>query len=382
MNNVHEDAPVVFESRWALSYLRGPLGRHEIRRLMGGASGISRVGSEASAGAESLHSAATVISRPATGSDRPPVLPAGVPQYFLPLRKSGEATLLYHPMVYGSAQWRCVDAKLKIDTPIDVTVVTPLVEGPVPVDWNAAMQADVGPSDLDPAPAVGPGFIELPANAVNARSMGVWAKEFVTWVYGSQRVELSQAPHSALVSNPGEAEGDFRIRLQHASREARDSTVEQLRRKYAMKTAALEERLRRAQQAVDRESEQAKAQTLQTAISFGTTLLGAFLGRKAVSASTLGRATTAARGVGRTVKETQDIGRAKETVAAVQQQLEQLEEELRAEIATVEARFDASSEPLTTVACKPKKSSIAVRLVAFVWAPYATGADGKTVPAW
>jgi hypothetical protein len=285
-------------------------------------------------------------------------------------------------MVYGSAQWRCADTKLKIDTLIDVTVMTPLVAGPAPVDWNAATQVDVGPSDLEAAPAAGPGFVELPASAVNSKSAGAWAKEFVTWVYGSQKVELLQAAHSALVSNSGETERDFRIRLQQASREARDSAVEQLRRKYASKTAALQERVRRAQQAVDRESEQAKAQTLQTAISFGTTLLGAFLGRKAVTASTLGRATTAARGVGRTVKETQDIGRAKETVEAVQQQLAQLEAELQAEIAVAEARFDASSEPLTTFACKPKRSSIAVRLVALVWAPYAVGADGTTTPAW
>jgi hypothetical protein len=382
MNNVHEDAPVVFESRWALSYLRGPLGRHEIRRLMDGASETPRVGSEASAGAEPRHPAPTVVSRPAATSVRLPVLPTAVSQYFLPLRQAGEATLVYYPMVYGSAQWRCADAKLQIDTLVDVTVMTPLVASPVSVDWNAATQVDVGPSDLEAAPAAGPGFVELPANAVNSKSAGAWAKEFVTWVYGGQKVELLQAAHSALVSTPGETERDFRIRLQQASREARDSAVEQLRRKYASKTAALQERIRRAQQAVDRESEQAKAQTLQTAISFGTTLLGAFMGRKAVTASTLRRATTAARGVGRTVKETQDIGRAKETVEAVQQQLAQLEEELQAEIAGVEARFDASSEPLTTFACKPTKSSIAVRLVALVWAPYAVGADGTTLPAW
>jgi hypothetical protein len=81
-------------------------------------------------------------------------------------------------------------------------------------------------------------------------------------------------------------------------------------------------------------------------------------------------------------KESQDIGRAKETVEAVQKQLAELDEELRAEIAGVESRFDASSEPLTVFACKPKKSSIAVRLVALVWAPYAVGADGSTIPAW
>jgi hypothetical protein len=34
MNNVHEDAPIVLESRWAMSYLRGPLTRDQIKVLM------------------------------------------------------------------------------------------------------------------------------------------------------------------------------------------------------------------------------------------------------------------------------------------------------------------------------------------------------------
>ena len=383
MNNVHEDAPVVFESRWALSYLRGPLGRQEIRRLMAGRQEPARTASALSAGGPlPPQSVASPTPQGAAAAVRPPMLPASVSQYFLPFRKSGTAVVTYHPVIYGAAQWRCVDTKAKIDSSVDVNVVTPLLEGPVPVDWSAATSVDIGPSDLEAAAAAGSSFVELPANTVNGKNIGAWSKDFVTWVYGSQGMELLKAAHLDLVSSPGETERDFRIRLQHAAHEARDSMVEQLRRKYAPKTAALEERLRRAQQAVDRESEQAKAQTLQTAISFGTTLLGAFLGRKAVTASTLGRATTAARGVGRTVKESQDIGRAKETVDAVQQQLQQLDENLRAEIAAIETQFDASVEPLDTFVCKPKKSAIAVRLVAFAWAPYAVGGDGKAVPAW
>jgi len=210
----------------------------------------------------------------------------------------------------------------------------------------------------------------------------VWSKDFTAWVYGHQTVEVLKASESGAASQPGETERDFRIRLQHATREMRDAAVEQLRKKFAPKSAAVQERMRRAEQAVGREEEQAKAQTLQTAISFGTTLLGAFMGRKAISATTLGRATTAARGVGRTLKETQDIGRAKETVEALQQQLTQLDEELRSEIAAIEARFEAASEPLETVVCKPKKSTITVQLVSLVWAPYAVGPDGKSVPAW
>ena len=35
MNNVHEDAPEVFETRWTLSYLRGPLTRTQIKNPHG-----------------------------------------------------------------------------------------------------------------------------------------------------------------------------------------------------------------------------------------------------------------------------------------------------------------------------------------------------------
>ena len=380
MNNVHEDAPVVFESRWALSYLRGPLGRNEIKRLM--ADRAKAVESEPQPPLAVAAATTPALNRSPATEGPQPVLPAGVPQYFLPLRRSDRTACVYQPMVYGATQVRYVEARLKVDSSTDVTVMTPVGGGPVPVDWAAATPIDLSPLDLEASPVQGVSFRELPPKAVTAKSADGWRKDFTSWVYGSQTLELLRATHTGAVSKPGESERDFRIRIQQASREARDTLIEQLRQKYAPKTAAAQERLRRAEQVVARESEQAKSQTLQTAISFGTTLLGALVGRKAVSASTLGRATTAARGVGRTLKESQDIGRAKETVEAVQQQLQQLDEELRAESAAIEARFDAASEPLETLTCTPKKTNIVVRLVALVWAPYSVDSDGNSTPAW
>ena len=379
MNNVHEDSPVMFESRWALSYLRGPLGRNEIRRLMAGRETVASGAAPAPAAPVPVHPTSSAANR--RSADRP-VLPPGVPQYFLPPRGPASAGLTYYPMIYGAAQVRYVDAKLKIDSAADFAAVTPVTDGPVPVDWNAATSIDLEPSDLDAQPTDDIGFVDLPANVVSPGSMDGWGKSFTTWIYGSQTLELLKATQTGAVSNPGESERDFRIRLQQVSRETRDALVENLRQKYAPKIAAAQERLRRTRQTVDRESEQAKAQTVQTAISFGTTLLGALMGRKAVSASTLGRATTAARGVGRTIKESQDIGRAKDTVEAVEQQIQQLEQELLAETAAAEARLNPASEPLERQTVKPKRSNIVLRLVALVWVPYVVGADGKSTPAW
>jgi hypothetical protein len=370
MNNVHDEAPVVFESRWALSYLRGPLGRQEIRRLMDGRTAAAPA---VPAAARPPHHATSGQFSERGRSRGRPVLPAGLTQYYLRSHTAGGAGDVYRPMIYGAAQVRYVDARLKVDALVDVTVMTPVVDGPIPVDWNAATPIDVPPSDLEAAPAADVGFVDLPANVVTARSLSGWTKDFEAWILGSQAMKLLRATQSDAVSNPGESERDFRIRLQQRSREKRDLMVEQLRRKYAPKMTAAQERLRRAQQAVERESGQAHAQTLQTAISFGTTLLGALVGRKAGSASTIGRATTAARGMGRTYKESQDIGRALETVEAVQQQIQQLDEELRAETAALEERFDGASEPIETLTVKSKRSNITVRLVTLAWTQDSAG---------
>ena len=116
------------------------------------------------------------------------------------------------------------------------------------------------------------------------------------------------------------------------------------------------------------------------AISIGATILNAVLGRKTVSVGSLGRATTAARGAGRVLKEREDAARAGETVAAVQQALAGLEAELQAEVTTLEAKGE--SERLESVAIRPKKTDVRVRLCALAWMPHWRDPAGTLTPAW
>jgi len=383
MNNVHEDHPVVFETRWALSYLRGPLGRQEIKRLMDPVKSARSSQSD-----QTRQSARSSQSDQIRQSDQwrqsasaAPVLPPGVEQYFLPVRGAARdgSRLVYSPMLLGVAQVRFADAKAGVDATQTMTVMTSVTDAPVPVDWSVATDSAFGPSDLEREAAEGASYEALPAAASKATSYDAWKKSFVTWIYGAKKLELLRSADPALVSQPGESEGQFRTRLQHGARESRDQSVEQLRVQYAPRIAALQERLRRAQAAEEREATQATAAKVQTAISFGATLLGAFMGRKAVSMSTIGRATTAARGVGRSMKEAEDVKRAAESVSAVQQQIDALESELREQTATIEERMaGAPLEPLTVA---PKKTGIAVQLVALTWVPFWQDASGSRTPA-
>jgi len=270
----------------------------------------------------------------------------------------------------------------KIDTTKNVSVIAPLSDGVMAVDWDQAAVVDVPLDDLDQTPQDDGQFVDLPSTASKAKSYDNWKKDLAGWLYRTQKIELLQSPTLSETSNPDEAERDFRVRLQQSAREARDGAAEKLRQKYAPKIAALEERKRRAEQAVDREAEQAKSQKMQTAISFGTTLLSSFLGRKSLSLTTLGRATTAARGVSRSMKESEDIGRAQESVEAINKMMADLDAEFKAETEALEKSLDSQTETLETITLKPTKANIVVKILSLAWAPYWRSPQGQTTPGW
>lgn len=380
MNNVHEEGTEVFETRWAMSYLRGPLTRNQIKTLM--APVKSSTGTVAAFAPVSTPApTATIAATEPAAKTQEPLLPPEVPRYFVPVRNNGNGSLVYHPMLIGSAEVRFSDKK--VETTKQLSVLAPIAAaGALAIDWEWAAPVDLAVSDLEQEPSEGAQFAELPAAAAKPKNYDKWQKDFANWLYRGQRLELLKSPRLEQSSNPGESERDFRVRLQQHAREQRDAAVEKLRQKYAPKIAALEERRRRAEQAVERESEQASGQKMQTAISFGATLLSSFLGRKAVSLTTLGRATSAARGVGRSMKESQDVGRAQETVGAIDQQLAALDEQFKTETAALERTYDAETDALETVTMKPTKANISVQLLSLAWTPHWHDAQGQITPAW
>ena len=370
MHNVHEDAPEVFESRWALSYLRGPLTRSQIKILMdprraefSAPAGEAATPTQEEAGAGGRSAREGSRDTAARAGHVAPVLPPDIQQFFGPA--AGAATFV--PMLLGSADVRFTDAKCAVDEVRTVLMVTPIVDRPVAVDWATAMEADFTLNDLSKEAALGAVFEPLPPAAAKPRNYDEWTRGFTAWLTRQQVLELFRSPSLGVVSKPGENERDFRVRLQHAAREARDEQVAGLRQKYAPKMLALAERQRKAEQAVAREQEQVASSRVQTGISLATTVFGAMFGRKTFSASTLGRATTAARGVGRSMKESQDVGRAQENVAAVQAQKEELERSLQAEIAAVEAAHGSPADAIETISLKPKRTGVQVKLVALTW---------------
>jgi len=371
MRNVHDDAPVLFQSRWALSYLRGPLTGPEISRLM----------AEKKGAADALTTPVTRIPSAQPPSSTTSRSPAGATEYFIPATK-GSGPITYKPLVIGLAKLHFIDAKLSLDTWRNSAYLAPLADDNSDVLWpEAKVSADLK-SRLTTAPAPDAAFAPLPAPAMRAASFTTWGKSLSAFLYESARADVLVSDTLKATSAPGEPEGEFRARLALAARERRDSAVEELRRKYAPKLQAFDERERRAQERAAREKSQLTQQKFQTAISIGASILGAFMGRKTLSVTNMNRAATAVRSATRIGHESSDVDRADDSLDVIRQQHADLQRQFEADTAALERSLDVSTLNFRTVQVTPRKSDIAVGEVALVWAPWRTGADGFPSPAY
>jgi hypothetical protein len=363
MNNVHEDAPAVFETRWAMSYLRGPLTREQIKILVEPLKkqrvGLAPARTQKLGVLESA-AASSVASR----SGEKPMVPPDVQEYFLPLDRSKEGTpkLVYLPMIVGAAQVGFNDRKAGVNMAKEMVFLIPVTDSPMPVDWDSAKEASIKVSDLESSTSGDFAYGELPSAALKAKNYGVWEKDFENWLVRTQKIQLFKSTYLNELSRPEETERDFRIRLQQISREKRDLQVEKIREKYSSAFSRLDERVRKAKMNLENQRAQAKSQKVQVAVSIGETLLSSFLGRKSNT-----RATRSAREIARQRKEAKDQENAEDNLKALEKERAQLEKKFQSEINLNETKSNSLTEDLAKVFISPSKADVTVRLLALAW---------------
>jgi len=315
----------------------------------------------APAAAEASKGAPSPAGEAATGA--PPALPAEVPQAYLP---AGGESPLYRPALLGIADLHFADTRSGLDEWATVAELVPLEGGLAGDVWRSAETLPELPG-LEDAPASGARFAELPAAAARPKSYATWEKQLASHVYRKHQRPVWSCRAPKLESQPGEDRAAFAARLQLAQREERDLELEKLRQKHAARLEQARAKVASAEEKLGREQSQQGQQQLQTAISVGTTVLGALFGRKKLSMSTIGRATTAARGAGRVAREKEDVERATRQLKEAQEKLAELEKALEAEAAELAA--ERTAPEIDERAVRPRKGDVAIRRVVLAWRP-------------
>ena len=372
MNNVHEDHPVLLQVRWVMSYLTGPLTRGQIKTLMDpkrgefgniqppavAANPMGMPGMSPSAGAPS--------SRPLVG--------AGVTEMFVPPAGATD-DITYQPHLLRVGLVHFSSTKAGVDGSRSVRLVNPITA--TGIDWEQSLPPPLKLVETATEPAAGAGFAELPGYAMNASNYKQVEKDFAEWLYRNERADVFSCPALKEWSKLGESEADFRARLVHEAREARDAAIDKLRDATAKKISVLETRLQTAEGQLARQKAESSSAAMQAGVSVLGGILGAFFGRKAG----LGSITRGASAIGKATgayKQHQDVATADAKVSGVAAGIEAAQAELEVGIASITESFDPASLPLETESIKPAKSDVKVESVALLWLP----CDARGDKAW
>lgn len=355
LRSIYEKAPLLFQTRWTMSFLRGPMTLPQINKFKPKEAGTSQpVTSTAS------------TSKTKTSNEKP-LIPTGIVEYFLrPTSvKSGYA---YNPKILGMAKLHFVDTKSKIDLWQDLCLLAYLDDEGKSLLWDESESiADFKNAFVKEVPIQGT-FGTVPSTLLQEKNYAGFEKDLSAYLYRTQSLSLYKATQFGLISNPGESEGDFKVRVSLSLRDKRDEAISKLKEKYQEKIAQLTEKIRKAQDKVDTKQQQAGLQKAEALLSFGTTVLGALFG-KGVTKGTITNAGTTLRRASRIGTESQSATQAEESLNVYQSQLDELKSQMEKDVDQMTGTFDLDKIILETIEIKPRKTDISVEKLALAWDP-------------
>ncbi len=410
LHNVHQEQPVVFQTRWAMSYLRGPLTRPQVRQLMAeakaeapaaGAPALERGRPEAVA-APAARAAAV---EPSGYSRTVPALPPDLTQALLPVQigssaavakledelghrvEAAEAALVYEPRLLALGNVHFVDRKHRISESRKVgRLVQPQDLGTF-VRWQDADPTSLDAAQLADRPEPDALFAGVPGELSTASKLKDLHRDFSDYLYREQVLDLYHNPELQLYSRPDESERDFRIRAQQVAREKRDEEVEKLRKKYQRQLDQLQTRLGREERELSEDQAKYEARKREELLSAGETVVGMLgvFGRR--STTGLSRAATKRR---LTEQARADIEESEAEIERLQQEIEDMRRMMQEEAEAIGQRWTATVDQVEPYGIKPRRQDVQVEVVALAWAPFweigHPAASGKMsherVPAW
>lgn len=370
LHSVHENTPVIFQTRWAMSYLRGPLTKNEIKSLMKNKIPEVQVSSSKSIVSNEISIDKKTTSRPTISSE--------IQQVFIPLTKSSNlvmqeiknknqsqisfetANLIYNPGALGKALIHYQDKITDLREDLEKTLILRSSEL---MNWEKSEEIKI--SNLLTKPEENAKFGEISGNINDSKDFNELKKNFADFIFYNSNFKLYHSPLIKIYSKPRESKSDFILRITQMARERRDEEVDKIEEKYSKDLQKLKEKLERSQEVLLKKQATANSLKQEAMVSAGESVIKIFMGRRST--------TSASKAMNKYQKSKTvaiDIQEAQKDIETLNKEMELLENKLKIEVESIKERREKEISEIKEVLIQPKKSDIEVKIVSLAWIPY------------
>jgi hypothetical protein len=393
LHNVNAKGPSLFQTRWAMNYLTGPLTRTQIPALNKlaeatmptSASGATT--SQPTVIPEQAH--APQIAQPVPSSVGKlgkefsltrPTIPSGIDEFFLPnnltftqaFKAAGreyptEALsqgLIYRGVILAQASARLVSLKYKLDIDVFKTAVVENPDRRGIVRWENYPAERIDPSKLNQAPDPQARFTSPEAPLNDVKLMNSLKKDFIDWSYRNSELMVRANEELKLYAEPETSEGEFRTRCSNAARQACEVELKKTSATFDSKIRTLNDRQEREQRELEQDKSELSSRKLEEAGNVAETFAGllGFSRKRSISSSLTKRRMTS--------QAKSDVEESIETIKDIQAQIAAIETEKAAALQAVNDKWGEVANQITEVPISAQKSDILLDLFGVAWMPY------------
>ena len=356
MKNINEEHIKTFETRWALSYLKGPLSKDAIKKLMENKKNNSP---------KNLEEKKSEVNEPfidvSKGKSKPVIVSSIKEKYSYSSQNNAyymQGYLLFSCSVHYLYTLKNVDLKEHINFKIYLDEKASQI--------NFDEREDVLTDTFDEKEKPNSFYYELPSFIQNEKELKLLERDFADYVYRNFKLTLYKNDTLKISSKQYESLDDFKIRIQDRLNEQIDEKIENLKQKFEKENTLLEQKISKLFEKLEKEEQDAASATTNSIISIGTSILGAFFGKSSKTAI-VSKVATSSRGVSKALKERSDIKTVQGEIDALQSLQDGLEEKLKIEIEKINDEFNISKYTIEEFFIKPKRTDIYDIKIELLW---------------
>ncbi len=434
MHNVHEKGPILFQTRWAMNYLAGPLTRSQIPALntLAGAgaavsTGIgSQTGSDefaaslptvsavATATAVATTTAASPLkesvkpretkSSPASGlpsfSSTRPLLPAGLNEYFVPVnltflkalrmstsgRMSTTAVagkpfpeqaqnlgLIYQPALFAQVGVRYLNRKYNLDSEVKQAVLVKTPDRRGLVRWEEFKSNPLALDALDSEADPDGRFVSLEAPLSDAKIMASIKKDFLDWIFHNSQVTVRVNEKLEIYAGPDVSPADFRKECSDAARRLYTAEAKETNAAFKKRLTSLEQQMNREQRELDGDQSELDQRKMEEWGTHAENLLSMFGGRRRKLTTSLNKRRM-------TAQAKEDVQESLQAIEAFEKQISAMQIELEQTLKEAEDRYAQMVNDVNEMTVTPLKKDVILDGFGVIWQPfYLAQVDGQEV---